>query len=469
MFSIGKVTITLKNKDTQKNLYRFLWKLLLSIALQLPFLYTWDSYLNPLLHTRYLNKGNIMMWGVYFILMVLFIHVFGGYKIGLSKKSNMMISQAIAMFCHNGVEIVITILMVGRVKHIGAIITSYGLLFIFQLLLIFLFSDLGINLYRAMFPPYRMLQIKGPYQNNLDKKMNQRGDKYVVEGELSYKESLPVIEKAIDEYDAVLLNDVPSAFRNKILKVCFDHSKKVYFTPKISDIMIKEAEELNLFDTPLFFTRNAGMNIWQKGIKRAIDIVISLIGIILTSPIMLVVAIAIHAYDKGPVFYKQTRCTIGGREFHVMKFRSMIVDAEKDGKARLATENDDRITPVGKFIRATRIDELPQFFNVLKGDMSMVGPRPERPEIIREYCETVPEFAYRTKVKAGLTGYAQVYGKYNTTSYDKLKLDLIYVSKCSILLDIQLILLTLKVIFLKESTEGLDEGETTAVNKKDKQ
>lgn len=458
-----------ENRDTQKNLYRFSWKLLLSVALQLPFMYVWREHLNPLLRESYLNKGNILMWGVYFVLMIMFIHVFGGYKIGLSKKSNMMISQAIAMFCHNGVEIVITILMVGRVKHIGTIITSYGLLFLFQLILIFLFSDLGINLYRAIFPPYRMLQIKGPYQNNLDKKMNQRGDKYVVEAELSYKESLTVIEKAIDEYDAVLLNDVPSAFRNKILKVCFDHSKKVYFTPKISDIMIKEAEELNLFDTPLFFTRNVGMNIWQRGIKRTIDIVISLIGIIITSPIMLVAAIAIHAYDKGPVFYKQTRCTIGGREFQVMKFRSMIVDAEKDGKARLATENDDRITPVGKFIRATRIDELPQFFNVLKGDMSMVGPRPERPEIIKEYCETVPEFAYRTKVKAGLTGYAQVYGKYNTTSYDKLKLDLIYVSKCSILLDIQLILLTLKVIFLKESTEGLDEGETTAVNKKDRQ
>lgn len=455
------------SKDTQKNIYRFVWKLLLSICLQLPFMYVWSEWLNPLLHTSYLNKGNILMWGVYFVLMVLFIHVFGGYKIGLSKKSNMMISQAIAMFCHNGIEIVITILMVGRVKYIATIVSKYGVLFLFQLLLIFLFSDLGINLYRAMFPPYRMLQIKGPYNNNLAKKMNRRGDKYVVEGELSYKESLPVIEKTIDEYDAVLLNDVPSAFRNKILKVCFDHSKKVYFTPKISDIMIKEADELNLFDTPLFFTRNAGMNVWQKMIKRAIDIILSGIGIVITSPIMLVTAIAIHSYDKGPVFYKQTRCTIGGKEFQVMKFRSMIVDAEKDGKARLATENDERITPVGKFIRATRIDELPQFFNVLKGDMSMVGPRPERPEIIKEYCETVPEFAYRTKVKAGLTGYAQVYGKYNTTSYDKLKLDLIYVSKSSILLDIQLILLTLKVIFLKESTEGLDEGETTAANNKE--
>lgn len=454
--------------DTQKNIYRFSWKLLLTCALQFPFMYVWSQYLNPLLRASYLNKGNILMWGVYFVLMIVFIHAFGGYKIGFSKKSNMMISQAIAMFCHNGVEIVITILMVGRVKHIMTIVICYSLLYLFQLLWIFLFSDLGINFYRAIFPPYRMLQIRGPYSNTLDEKMNQRGDKYVVEAELSYKESLSVIERAIEQYDAVLLNDVPSAFRNKILKVCFDHGKKVYFTPKISDILIKESEELNLFDTPLFFARNGGMNIIQRILKRGMDILVSSLGIVITSPLMLVAAVAIHAYDKGPVFYKQTRCTLGGKEFRVMKFRSMIVDAEKDGKARLATEHDERITPVGKVIRATRIDELPQFFNVLKGEMSMVGPRPERPEIIREYCETVPEFAYRTKVKAGLTGYAQVYGKYNTTSYDKLKLDLLYVSKCSILLDIQLILLTLKVIFLKESTEGLEEGQTTAGNKDSK-
>ena len=145
-----------------------------------------------------------------------------------------------------------------------------------------------------------------------------------------------------------------------------------------------------------------------------------------------------------------------------MKFRSMITDAEKDGKARLASENDDRITPIGHFIRATRIDELPQFFNILKGEMSVVGPRPERPEIIAEYVKEVPEFAFRTHVKAGLTGYAQVYGKYNTTSYDKLKLDMIYCEKCSVLLDIQLILMTLRVIFTKDATEGVAEGETNA-------
>lgn len=451
-----------ENRDIYKNLYRVTWKLALTLVLLLPFIYIWNHSLNLLLYEKYLNKGNILMWGVYFFLLILFLHVFGGYKIGLSRKSNMMISQAIALFCHNGIEIVFTILMVGRVKHIDTIVSQYIILYGIQLLLIFLVSDLGINLYRKIFPPYRMLHIRGTHENSLVKKMNTRGDKYVVEGELPYDANPDDLLDAIRKYDAVLINDVPSTYRNKILKMCFDSNKRVYFTPKISDILMRESEELNLFDTPLFFARNNGMNVWQKMVKRAMDIVISLIGIIITSPIMLVAAIAIYAYDKGPVLYRQTRCTLNNREFQVMKFRSMIVDAEKDGKARLATEKDDRITPVGKVIRATRIDELPQFFNVLKGDMSMVGPRPERPEIMKEYCETVPEFAYRTKVKAGLTGYAQVYGKYNTTAYDKLKLDLLYVSKCSILLDIQLILLTLKVIFLKESSEGLEQGKMTA-------
>ena len=192
------------------------------------------------------------------------------------------------------------------------------------------------------------------------------------------------------------------------------------------------------------------------------DIVISLAGIILSSPIILITAIAIKIYDGGSVFFRQSRCTIDNKVYQIIKFRSMITDAEKDGVARLATENDDRITPIGHFIRKTRIDEIPQFFNVLKGDMSIVGPRPERPEIIAEYCEQFPEFMYRTKVKAGLTGYAQVFGKYNTTSYDKLKWDLMYIEKFSIWLDLKLIIMTIKIVFMKESTEGLEEGKATA-------
>ena len=200
----------------------------------------------------------------------------------------------------------------------------------------------------------------------------------------------------------------------------------------------------------------------QRLFKRALDLIIAVPMTIIASPVMLFTAAAIKLYDKGPVFYKQIRCTKYEREFEIYKFRSMIVNAEGDGVAKLAKENDERITPVGKFIRATRVDELPQLFNIIKGDMSFVGPRPERPEIMKQYCEEMPEFPFRTRVKAGLTGYAQVYGKYNTTPYDKLKLDLFYIENYSLWTDIKLILMTVKTVLKKEATEGVADNQTTA-------
>ena len=184
---------------------------------------------------------------------------------------------------------------------------------------------------------------------------------------------------------------------------------------------------------------------------------------------MLITAIVVKLYDGGPVLYKQVRVTRDDKEFKIMKFRSMRVDAEKDGVARLASKNDDRITPIGKFIRKVRIDELPQLFNIIKGDMSFIGPRPERPEIIKQYVKEMPEFAYRTKVKAGLAGYAQVYGKYNTTPYDKLTLDLTYIENYSLWMDIKLMLLTLKILFSPESTEGVDDKQITALKNEGQQ
>ena len=299
-----------------------------------------------------------------------------------------------------------------------------------------------------------MIQIYGSYENGLKEKMNKRTDKYQIVAQISYKEDMGFIEKEIEKYDAVLINDIPSEMRNKILKYCFEKDIRVYFTPKISDIMVKRAEELNLFDTPLYLERNLGLNLVQKAVKRFFDILISIIMLVVTSPIMIITAICIKIEDGGPVFFTQERCTINRKIFRIYKFRSMIVDAEADGVSRPAGANDERITRVGKVIRATRIDELPQLLNIVKGDMSLVGPRPERIEHVDKYCEKVPEFAYRLKVKGGLTGYAQVYGKYNTSAYDKLKLDLIYIENYSLLLDLKIVFMTLKVIFMKESTEG---------------
>ena len=193
--------------------------------------------------------------------------------------------------------------------------------------------------------------------------------------------------------------------------------------------------------------------------KRFFDIFLCVFALIMLSPVFLVIAILIKCEDGGPVFFKQKRMTRNGREFDILKFRSMIVDAEKYAGAVLATDNDPRITKVGKVIRATRLDEIPQILNILKGDMSIVGPRPERKVIADEYCKDIPEFAYRLKVRGGLTGYAQIYGKYNTSAYDKLRLDLMYIENYSLMLDIKLIILTLRIIFSKESTEGIDKQE----------
>ena len=194
------------------------------------------------------------------------------------------------------------------------------------------------------------------------------------------------------------------------------------------------------------------------------DLAIAGAATIVLSPIMIITAIAIKAYDKGPVFYSQVRLTKDGKEFGVLKFRSMKVNAEKDGVARLSSgDNDPRITPVGRFIRKCRIDELPQLLNIIKGDMTIVGPRPERPSIAAEYEETMPEFRLRLQVKAGLTGYAQVYGKYNTTPYDKLLMDLMYISNANLLDDLMIMFATVKILFMAESTEGVAEGQTTAM------
>jgi len=456
----------MKHANIYKSWYRFLTSAVILLTVLTCFVYVWFNYINVMLDKVYIMKGNFLVIGVYGLTAIYFINFFGGFKVGVSKKSNVIISQIIGMFIANGVYFVVTIMMAGYLSYIPRFFIYYTLLFFAQVVLMIVISYILMTLYYKIFPPYKVLNIKGNHDNNLAIKFDRRNDKYHVAGEVGFETPIEEIERILDDYDAVLINDVPSEKRNRILKLCFAKKKKVYITPKISDIILRGAENLAVFDTPLLFSHNNTMPLTARIIKRLADIVLSALGLIILSPIMILVSLAIFLYDRGPVFYRQTRYTKDRKTFKILKFRSMIPNAEKDGVARLAAENDDRITPVGKFIRACRLDELPQFFNILTGDMSFVGPRPERPEIADEYTKEVPEFAFRLKVKAGLTGYAQIYGKYNTTSYDKLKLDMMYVENCSLLMDLKLILLTLKVIFIKESTEGLEEGQITATNKR---
>ena len=286
--------------------------------------------------------------------------------------------------------------------------------------------------------------------------MDYKKQHYKVAELISAEKGFDEICKEIVKYESVIINDVDAKLRNDLLKFCFENGIRTYVVPKITDIIMRGAIPINAFDTPMLLIKSTGLNLGQRFLKRAMDIAISLTGIIIASPIMLLIALAIKAEDKGPVFYKQKRATIGGKEFDILKFRSMIVNAEAAGLSIPATGNDPRITKVGRIIRATRLDELPQIINILKGDMSIVGPRPERVEHVKEYGEEIPEFAYRLKVKGGLTGYAQIYGKYNTSAYDKLRLDLMYIENYSIFLDIKLIIMTVRIILSKESTEGFE-------------
>jgi exopolysaccharide biosynthesis polyprenyl glycosylphosphotransferase len=327
------------------------------------------------------------------------------------------------------------------------------------------------RLYKQFFPPKKLLFISGERPiDDILKKFETRRDKYNIVRCLYESEGRDKLEKEIiNGYDGVVLWDIDAALRNKLMKFCYSKGIRIYMMPKIPDIMAQGSDLLHLFDTPILLIREYSMTVEQRLIKRLIDIVCSVILIVVTSPFMLITAIAIKLYDKGPILYKQVRCTRDMKEFKILKFRSMRTDAEKDGVARLAQKNDSRITPIGRFIRKVRIDELPQLFNILKGEMSFIGPRPERPEIIKQYMEDMPEFTFRTKVKAGLAGYAQVYGKYNTTPYDKLKLDLFYIENYSVWLDLKLMLLTLKILFTPDATEGVDENQTTAAKKMEKE
>lgn len=459
----------MRQKESKKRLIVLLLSLL-GLCLQTAvYAYFWLQvyypYLAKLGKVNFYLKAHWLIIGIYFILLFFFESTYGGLKIGYLKPSEVYFSQVFSLLAVNVISYAQISLLRNWIAPAGPMFE----IMVIQLLISAIWTYVCNAFYRKFFPPRELLLIYG--ERSIDDilgKFASRKDKYKVKKCMNISEGNAAIEEEIlKDYDAIVLWDIPTKDRNKLLKFCYGRSIRVYMMPKITDVLIQGADQLHLFDTPIFLNREYSLRIEQRVIKRLIDIVCALILVIIASPIMLVTAIVIKVYDGGPVFYKQVRCTRDQQEFYILKFRSMRVDAEKDGVARLAAKNDSRITPVGKFIRAVRIDELPQLFNILKGEMSFIGPRPERPEIIAQYVEDMPEFVFRMKVKAGLAGYAQVYGKYNTTPYDKLKLDLAYIENYTVWLDIKLMLLTLKILFKPESTEGVDSKQITAMKKEE--
>lgn len=431
-------------------------------------LYAWvwfqEYYPWVRLKLKFYKNGHALILLIYFLLLVFFSRTWGGNNVGYSKRFDVVLSQIFTLFTTDLISYFQISLMRNWLVPVWPIVRT----FLLQIVLTIAWTFLSDAIYRRVFPPRRMLFIHGnrPTEEILAK-FASHPERYRITDSFPADRGEKAIEDKICEggYNTVVLWELPTSERNELMKYCYGHGVRMYVEPKIPDVLMNGATQIHVVDTTLYLTREYALSFGQRFWKRCIDLVCASILLVLTSPFFLVTAICVKAYDHGPVFYKQTRCTLNMREFQIIKFRSMKVNAESDGKARLASKDDDRITPVGRFIRKCRIDELPQLLNILKGDMSFIGPRPERPEIIRQYIQEMPEFAFRTRVKAGLAGYAQVYGKYNTTPYDKLKLDLTYIQNYSVGLDLKLMLLTLKILVQPESTEGVADGQTTALRK----
>lgn len=281
--------------------------------------------------------------------------------------------------------------------------------------------------------------------------------KYILDSEILRKKMLM---KYIDKTETVFIsNMVDAELKGDIIKHCYMQNKEAFAIPTTLAIFNNTAVFTTLDDIPVFSFSNR-ISAEEMILKRVVDIVLSVIGLVVLSPVMVASIIAVKIQDGGSVFFKQTRLTKNNKKFEMIKFRTMVENAEASTGPVFADENDSRITRVGKILRMTRIDELPQLVNVLKGEMSIVGPRPERPEIAEKFIKEYDEFRFRTKFKAGITGFAQVRGKYNTALKDKLIYDLYYINNYSIFLDVQIMFYTLKVIFMKSSSEGLKKADS---------
>ncbi|MCD7737116.1 MAG: exopolysaccharide biosynthesis polyprenyl glycosylphosphotransferase [Lachnospiraceae bacterium] len=452
----------MKKKEQYKRLIMFVASVLI-VAIQTGvFAYAWfhDYHTPAVIGRRYSFWGHWALIALYAFLVVVVSKLFSAFKVGYQRILDVLLSQIFSVLIVNFV-VYLQLALIGRWKfleHIGPMLRVC----VINLAAVIIWVLFMRWIYVRIYPPHAILLIYGKLNPKpLMEKMKSRRDKYIIQGAISLERGIDVIKDEILKHQAVMICDIPSHERNLFLKFCFEHDIRCYCEPKISDIMIMSSEEINMFDTPLLLFRNRGLTVEQEAVKRIFDVIISTVGLVILSPLFLLIAILIKGYDGGPVFYRQERLTKDGKIFMVFKFRSMRVDSEKSG-ARLAAKGDSRVTPIGNVLRNIHFDELPQLLNIIAGDMSLVGPRPERPEIAAEYEKEIPEFSYRLKVKAGLTGYAQVYGKYNTKPYDKLKLDLTYIENFSFLLDLQLIATTVKILFQKENTEGVEQWQKTA-------
>ena len=395
-----------------------------------------------------------------------FAKMYQAQKIGIYRLTELTYFQILSFGIADVLLVLESVIWFHGIEKLR--IGTYLVGFVLQMILTVFNIFVHNRLFARYDEPRKVLIVYGNEEyRSLVKKIKAKKFRYNVVGCYSQDCSFEKIKPVVDECESIYLYEVNSELKKKLIFYCDKIGRDVYLTQDVHELLTMGFDISHTFDTPFIRTKRMPVKWYYPFLKRTFDIVCSGAALIILLPVFIVVAIAIKAHDGGPVFFFQKRVTKDNKEFMIYKFRSMITDAEAHGMRR-ATDNDDRITPVGKIIRATRIDELPQLLNILKGDMSIVGPRPERIELNDAYTKQLPEFALRLKVRAGLTGYAQVFGKYNTTPEDKLKLDLLYINQQSVLLDLKLILYTIKIMFVPESTEGFDEKQIHEIQTREK-
>ena len=438
-------------------------KTLDAVLMTVPFALCWYSYYAKHIASPFYAKGDYLVVALFFVLFIIFGRVYDAFLMSMQRISEIVYAQFLAAAVSDFIMYIVIWLLS---KHLPNILPGVAAL-IGQVILAAVWAYNAHHAYFKIFPPQATAVIYDTRQGT-EKLIGKYGldSKYKVVLTATADECIANLAM-LDGVSTVFMSGIHSHDRNVILKYCVENNIGTFVIPRIGDTIMSGAYPMHMFHLPMLKVGRYHPQPEYLFIKRLLDIVISAVALVVLSPIFLITAIVIKATDHGPVFYKQIRLTKDGKEFGILKFRSMRVDAEKDGVARLSSsDHDDRITPVGKVIRACRIDELPQLLNILRGELSIVGPRPERPEIAAQYCEEMPEFSLRLQAKAGLTGYAQIYGKYNTTPYDKLVMDLMYIAHPSIVEDLKIMFATVKILFMPESTEGVSEGQTTAMSGK---
>ncbi len=445
--------------NTKKTMPLRLLKLLHLIITTLIFTFFWRSYYISQVDGYIMNIDQYPINLIYMALLFVLNRIYSSYAVGVSRVSEIILSLSLADF----VAAVLFYNFIAILRMSFAGLLPLGALLIVQFLFNVLWSLNMNTFYFKLNKPKRTAVI---YSNDDDLRkllsINCFSDKFKLEKRIKNPES---IEQAINEVigcKAIFVVGISASLRNSISNYCVENGIEGYIQPEVGDVLMAGAKHIQMFSMPIFHVHKAAPSPEYLFIKRLFDLLFSSVALLAFSPLMLFIALAVKLGDGGPVLYKQVRLTKNGKEFNILKFRSMRVDAECGGPC-LSTQNDCRITPVGKKIRAARLDELPQLFNILKGDMTIVGPRPERPEIASQYAETIPAFSLRLQVKAGLTGYSQVCGRYNTEPYDKLEMDLMYINRMSVMEDLRLMVATLKTLFLKESSQGVPERQEMAV------